>query len=336
MRKILFIILGVLLATQVHAQAVPDPIQITVTPETPAPGEQVQITLEGVGAFLGDAMITWKENGVAKLTGAGERVYTFTAGVLGSQTRIDITINSQVQGIIERALYFRPSTVELLWEADTTVPLFSKNKPLYSAGAQLKVVAFPNVVVNNSLVAPQSLSFQWSRNDTAAPAQSGLGRNTFTFEGDQLKPAEIVTVDVYFGGTRVGSGAVNIPAVNPVLVMYNRDPLRGLVIDQAFPSAIALTGKEITIQAEPYYFSRSSNNAGLLQYTWNLNGEEIVGPDTARGILTLRQSGEGAGGATIQINLTNNDPERLLQTTDATLQILFGQSNGAFQSFFGL
>lgn len=257
------------------AQVVPEPVQFIIAPEVPGPREQVIIAIEGVGSFLGDSTITWSENDTVKLTGVGERTFSFITGALGSETRIRISINSQTQGLIERTLVFRPSTVNLIWEADTTAPLFGRGKTLYSAGSPLKVVAFPTVVVNNSLVSPQSLSFQWAHNDEPVAAQSGLGRSTLSFVGDQLQNAENVTVDVYFGAVRVGRGSVVIPAQEPVVLLYSRDPLRGEVLDSALPSAIALTDKEITVQAEPYYFSRKSLMAGLLNYAWTLNDEDL-------------------------------------------------------------
>ncbi|MEK7612603.1 MAG: hypothetical protein AAB449_00425 [Patescibacteria group bacterium] len=337
LRNIVFI--GALLITPLisSAQLVSEPVQYLVAPETPGPNEQVVIKIEGVGTFLGDSTITWRENGSIKLTGVGERTYRFVTGALGSQTSITVSINSASQGLIERSLLFRPSVVNLIWEADTTAPLFYRGKPLYSAGAELKVVAFPTVIINKSLVAPQSLSFQWSRGDEPAPDQSGLGRNTFSFTGDQLQNAETVSVDVYFGTARVGHGRITIPAQDPLILLYSRDPLRGEIVDTAFPGAISLLAKEITIQAEPYFFSRNSGAAGLLGYTWTLNNEEIVGPESARGLLTLRQTGEGGGGATLQVNVQNNDPDKLVQAAQAGVEIIFGASaSSALSSFFGL
>ncbi|HWB33833.1 MAG TPA: hypothetical protein VG753_00715, partial [Candidatus Paceibacterota bacterium] len=48
---------------QVSGSAAVDPIRFVVTPEVPAPNQQVTIEAQGVGTFLGDASITWQENG---------------------------------------------------------------------------------------------------------------------------------------------------------------------------------------------------------------------------------------------------------------------------------
>ncbi len=336
LRNILFPALVLLLPLFAQAQALPDPVQFIVGPENPGPEEQVVIVAEGVGAFLGESTITWKENGKVSLTGVGERTFRFTTGALGSQTTILVTINSAAQGQIERTFIFRPSIVNLIWEADTTAPLFYQGKTLYSGGSALSVVAFPIVIVNNSLVSSQSLSFQWSRNDEPMTSQSGLGRNRITFTGDQLQAGEDVRVDVYFGAARVGQGRVTIPAEKPFVLLYERDPLRGMILDQAFPSAISLEGNEITIQAEPYFFSKGSKTAGLLEYQWTLNREAITGPDTSRGLLTLRQSGEGAGAAEVGVEVQNNDPDKFVQAAEAAVGMVFGADASALQTFFGL
>jgi len=88
-----------------------------------------------------------------------------------------------------------------------------------------------------------------------------------------LKEAEVVGVDAYVGSNKVAHGEITIPATDPVVLLYNRDPLRGVLYDAALPSAISLNAKEITIQAQPYFFSNKSVRSGTVTYNWTLNGE---------------------------------------------------------------
>ena len=312
--------------------AVPDPVQYTVAPETPGPGQTVTISVEGVGSFLGDASITWWQNGKVALSGAGASDFSFTAGALGVQTRVQVQIVSS-QGTFTHDFVFLPSLVNLVWEADTSAPPLYRGKSLYSAGSNLKVVAFPIVFVNGSRVAPGSLSMQWSRNDELVPNQSGLGRTVFSFTGDQLQPQESVAVDVYYGASKLAQGEITIPVSQPSVLLYNKDPLRGVLFDTALPSAISLSSKELTIQAAPYFFANSSLKSGALVYSWTLNGEAASGPESAKGRLTLRQAGRGQGAATVGVTLQNNDSDKLVQAAQAALQIVFGQAQS---SLFGL
>jgi hypothetical protein len=234
-----------------------------------------------------------------------------------------------------REVTFAPAEVHLVWEANTSVPPLYRGKALYSVGSEVTVTAFPQVVVNGRTLSSNNLSFQWERNGNAAASQSGKGRSTLTLQGDLLKPGEDIAVDVYFGDVLVARGSVFIPASNPLILLYPRDPLRGVLFDQALPPAISLTSKEITVQAVPYFFSNESFADGSLAYKWTLGGRETSGPDAGQGILTLRQTGEGAGEAVLGVSLQNTDSTKLLQAASANLRILFGADSSG-SSPFGL
>ncbi len=317
------------------AQFLPEPVQYVISPEVPGPNQAVTIEAQGIGAFLGDATITWTVGGKVVQSGVGLRTYTFVTGGVGSVTSIRVEIKSSSNGSFSKDFVFRPSTINLVWEANTSAPPLYGGKPLYSAGSPLKVVAFPTVVINGSRVAPQSLSFQWTRQDQAMPAQSGLGRNTLSFDGDQLQPQEEIGLKVYFGQNLVAQGGVIVPVSEPQLALYQRDSLRGVLYDTALPRGIMLNDKEITIVAQPYFFSTPSLAAGALEYAWTLDGDDTTGPDAARGVLTLRQTGSGEGQANLAATLQNTNVDQLIQSAQTMMQIVFGaQNTGA--SLFGL
>ncbi len=314
-----------------------DPVTFSFSPELPGPYEQVRIEAKGVGTFLGDAVITWRLNGAVALTGAGERVFTFTTGALGAQSRIDITINSVSKGTITKSFVFIPSVVNLVWEADTSVPPLYRGKALYSGGSNLKVIAFPTVVANGKTISSNNFSFQWTRNGNKLPAQSGLGRDTLTFTGDQLRTLETVSVDVYFDDVLVGRGGVSIPATNPSLVMYQRDPLRGIMYDKAATSPFSLGESEATLVAHPFYFSNSSLAANKVTFTWTINGTPATGPNTAQGIITLRQTGSGAGESRVKVEAQNTDDTSFIQRAETMLRILFNsKQNSVLPGTFSL
>jgi len=134
----------------------------------------------------------------------------------------------------------------------------------------------------------------------------------------------------------VGSAEVVISVTAPAIVLYDRDPLRGLMLDDALPSGIALNTKQFTIQAVPYYFASQSITNGSASYAWTLNGDDTTGPNAARGGLTLEQSGTGSGSAVIGVTLQNTDNNLLVQAAQTALQVVFGQSTSSGTSLFGL
>ena len=328
---------GVTHAQQFAGTGQPDPIRYIVVPEIPGPNQSVLIDIEGVGSFLGNSTITWENNGKTVSSGVGKTTYSFTTGGIGQVVVIHITIDSSTQGVIQHDVVFNPSLVNLVWEADTSVPNFYLGKPLYSAGSKLIVVAFPTVMSNGSFVPSNNLSFQWSRKDSLIPAQSGMGKNTFSFDGDQLQKEEVVGVDVYLGATKVGHSTLVVPTSDTAVIFYSLDPLRGELLDQGLIGSQTLGGKEITLKAEPYFFSNTSRNRGALTYLWTLNGRETIGPDSAKGILTLRQTGSGAGAVQIGASVQNTNTDTFIQEADAVLDLAFGKQTGsALSSFFGL
>ena len=340
----LFVALLLCVGGVAHAQlstsgtgAVPDPVQYILSPEAPGPNELVYIEINGVGDFLGNSTITWQRDGTTVASGVGQSTFTFTTGGIGTATRIHIVIDSPTNGTYTKDFVFAPSTINLVWEADTSVPPLYLGKALYSAGSHLRVVAFPTVVSGKTLLGVDKLSFQWKQGGSAAPQSSGLGRNVFSFDGDQLHSGEDIAVDVFFNGKKVGHGEISIPATNPQVVLYDKDPLRGELLDGALGSSLSLGQSEITLQAQPYYFSTGSVQNGSLTYAWTLGGQEATGPDSARGILTLRQTGQGAGAAAVGVSIQNTDSSKLIQAAQTALQITFGQNTGSlFSSLFGL
>lgn len=335
-----YILIGLLFAaaSMAHAQTFgidSGAMRLIATPEVPGPNTEVRLEVQGVGSFVGDATITWQENGTTVKSGVGERTHTLTTGGLGSVMRVRVTVESASLGTMTEELVFAPAEVHLIWEADTSVPPLYRGKALYSLGSTVTVTAFPQVVVNRSTLSSNNLSFKWQRNGSAVAAQSGVGRNTLTFAGDQLKTGESVALDLYFGDVLVARSFVLIPATSPQILLYQRDPLRGVLFDQALPAGVSLTGPEITVQAVPYFFAIESLTDGSLAYQWSLNNSPTSGPDTAQGTLTLRQTGEGAGQARLSVSLQNTSTSKLLQSARTVLQIVFGaQPSGS--SPFGL
>lgn len=330
-------LLALTFAPLAHAQlsAVPPPIQYIVSPQTPGPNTQVTIQIEGVGTFLGDSTVIWTENGKVVSSGVGDRTLTFTTGSLGTETHIHSEVDSATEGTITNDWVFVPSTITMLWEADTSVPPLYRGKALYSGGSNVKVIAFPSIVVNGKNLPTNSLSFQWTLDDNPLTQQSGLGQNTLTFTGNQLQSQEDAEVTVYYGASEVGYGEVIIPATTPQILFYVNDPLRGLLLDSALPASVTMNTTELTLQAVPYYFANQSLANGDATYAWTLNGNDTTGPNAAEGLLTLRQTGSGAGSADIGVAVQNANPSMLIQSAQTAIQILFGQSSSG-SSLFGL
>lgn len=329
-----FFFLGALSVSAQTFSSQPAPVQYIVAPENPGPNSPVSIEVQGVGNFLGDSTVTWRLNGTTALSGTGEDQFSFTTGALGKTTTVSVQINSNQYGIISKTFTFNPSRIDLVWEAQTTVPPFFAGKALWSSGSSIKVIAFPEVMSGGKTLSTNGLSYQWKLNGQAQTSKSGVGRSTFSFPGDQLHTSATVSVDVYSGSVPVGHAEISIPVRDPELVLYLHDPLRGVLYNQTIQNPFTLNTMEGTIRAEPYYFGKDARAQGLLQYSWQLNGEDAQGPMSSRGELTLRQVGNGGGNASLFVSLQNLNSQQLLQGAQTTLSIIFGAISN--QSNFSL
>jgi hypothetical protein len=118
----------------------------------------------------------------------------------------------------------------------------------------------------------------------------------------------------------VGQASLLISPGNPLVRIYENDPLLGPLYDTALPSSVTLTDSEDTYRAVPYYFNSTPS------LTWQVNGTPSqTGPD-----ITVRPSGSGEGTAMLGVSGSTG---ALGQSAEAGLSVTFGKSGSGF---FGL
>ena len=331
MQKIASIFIFALVITapfSIHAQQTrgQDPLAIVVAPEAPAPGETTIITLTSTLVDLSRSEFIWKVNGNPKETGAGKREFTFTMGPSTGSTVISVTITAPNGEVISRVFTFRPGSVALLWEANTYTPPFYKGRALYTPGADVRIVAVPDIREPSGALVPASrLTYKWSVDEEPFADRSGLGRNTFYLAGAQLQPDQVVAVDVLReNGLKAAHAELVIPKNSPVIRFYKSDPLRGTLYKSAYIGSVKLTDTETTIQAEPYFVSGTTRESTYVVYTWALNDEEIQPQSVDKSAVTLRQTTGQSGYGVLSLQVQNADLRRLLQHATEELKIFFG------------
>ena len=311
-----------------HAQQTrgQDPLVIVVSPEAPAPGETTTITLTSTLVDLSRSEFIWKVNGNPKDTGAGKRTFTFTMGPSTSSTVVSVTITPPSREVITRVFTFRPGSVTLLWEANTYTPPFYKGRALYTPGADVRIVAVPDIKEPGGARVPTSrLTYKWSVDEEPFADRSGLGRNTFYLAGAQLQPDQVVAVDVLReNGLRAAHAELVIPKNSPVIRFYKSDPLRGTLYKNAYIGSVKLSETETTIQAEPYFISGSTRESTYVLYTWALNDEEIESQSADKSAVVLRQTTGQSGYGVLSLEVQNADLRRLLQHATEELKVFFG------------
>lgn len=251
-------------------------LSIDISPETPAPNDQVTITIDAFGTDLNRAQFTWLVNGVRRLTGVGERVFVYTMGNIGTQNDIRVEIVPVSGPTIVRNFSFTPGDVDVIWEARTYTPPFYRGKALFTPEADVIAVAVPNLISNNTRLNPKNAVYNWRFNYRADAAKSGYAKNVYSFTGSIIKKVNAFEVESYDPrNTSVrGRGFVEISEQSPDINLYYNHPLLGILFNQTL-SGIALNDDfpEISVVAFPFYQSISNRNQSL--YRWSLGGETI-------------------------------------------------------------
>lgn len=251
-------------------------LSITILPEVPAPGENVEITIDAFGTDLNRAEFTWLVNGTKKLTGIGERVFLHKMGGIGSQNAIRVEIAPVSGPTIVRNFNFTPGEVDVIWEAKTYTPPFYKGKALFTPESDIVAVALPNLSSGGTRINPKSAVYRWRFDYRADDLKSGYGKNMFTYTGSIIKKPHVFEVESYDPrNTSVkGVGRIRVDEQAPVINLYYNDPLLGVLFNQT-ATVLRLSDDipEFSISAYPYHQSITDRTQS--SYRWQLDGVNI-------------------------------------------------------------
>ena len=279
------------LPVSVLAQA-NDSFSITATPEYPKEYTQTTISIESFSTDLDRSKTTWKENGVVVAQEVGLKTKTFTAPGNGTSKTVSVEVTTPAGYKLNSQYTLTPQAIDLLWEApDSYIPPFYRGKALAGEQSIVRVVAIPNFTKKGVLQDRDQTVYNWTKNNTQPEGVSGYGKSSFTFRLDPLKSSENIKLNV---GTLNGDTQVeeklNIRPVPTRVIFYETSPLLGTIFGQAFTTGLNLITNEITLVAEPYFFSGASDIRGNNSFVWNVGGGSVKnGSDPMR--ITLKKPG---------------------------------------------
>lgn len=303
------------------AQSIPgiqNPVSIDVGPTNPVPNSTVTLTANSSSFDVNSTLLTWTKNGTVISQGIGDKTITLSVGALGTQ--IPITLSAQVAnlGTFTSSVTINPSLVNLIWEAQTSVPPFYQGKALLGWGGTYKVIAVPQIYENGAAVDPSHLVYTWSKNYSVDPDQSGYGKSVYQSDGsiNYTRGGDTISLTV---ATQDGSvstqGSIAVSPVTPSILIYLEDPLYGILYNESV-AATTLASNSITLHADPFFFSNISSALGSL--TWNMNGS-AVSSFNGNPSLTLVRQDKNAGTSVVEVSL--NSPTALLQGAQESVTI---------------
>ena len=247
-----------------------------------------------------------------------------TLGKAGSITNVAATISTG--GVsYSRTLTIQPEDVTLVAEPISSAPVLYQGKPLVPLEGDVRVVAMANLKNSaGTTIDPSTLSYDWTVDGTEIISSSGIGKSTIMVAAPlQYRSRDVTVVIMSQDGSLVGGDSLSLTALDPLVRIYENDPLLGIRFDHALSGEYTIPGTESTLFAAPFSLP-TTNGAPLLQ--WFLNG---AAAQTGNSI-TLRPTGTGEGTATLSLTASSGTDT----TASENLSLIFGATSGS--NFFGL
>lgn len=329
-RKILFFVFfaltSVFFPEPLEAQALPSlpstqslpsfaQSSIVLIPQAPEPGQQVTAKLNAYAENTTGATIQWFLDGVELTEYRNEREMIFTAGDLGETQRLSVRV-SLLSGsplVLEEVIV--PSRVDLIIEADTTVPTVYRGRALPSIGSTVRAVA---LVDTKAATDPSLLTYSWQLNNKQLNRGSQVGGNvtTFTVPWGQQFSVSVAVSDT--NGRTIAQQKTIVNPADPEIYFYENNPLRG-VAQNAILSTYQLIGDEVTVRAEPFFMNQNIFTKRH-QSEWQINYSAIDNPSEDPQNITLRKSG---GNGNFRVSYHMRNLEELLQGADGEFTVAF-------------
>lgn len=279
---------------------------ITLVPNSPAPGDTVDLTVESPLLDTADSAITWYDNGRVIAQGTGMTTASITAGALGTQSNVSVSLQSPDGTDASTEAAIIPTEIDLLVDSDSYVPPFYQGRALPSADTGLRLEAIPHFKRPNGTLVPSSdITYTWKQDGRVVGNVSGRGKASVILPSPTLYGTSDVEVDaISSDGSLSGSATLSIPSTAPVLLLYEDNPLLGLTYYHALGQAASIPDIEMTFAAVPYFAPIQSPNDPRLSYAWTVNGTGVSPSASDPSELTLNAS-NSSGQASIGLTVTH-------------------------------
>lgn len=312
--------------TATMSDVISDSVDIMTLPAFPGTNQDVSVRIESYSFDLNSSEIIWALNGIIKNKGVGKKDFYFRTGEIGSASLIKIIIKTKEGKNIEKSLVVRPAGVDIVWQADSYAPPFYKGKSLYSYQSHITMIALPDMAnQSGAKLNPESLIYKWSKDGKVLGGVSGYGKNKFSFTKLIISSPTEIEVEVMSSDKEIRtSGSIILDPVEPKVVLYENNPLYGIIYEKAAIGNFKMNGNEITLSASPYFFGAEEINNGKLKYNWSMNGQNINEKQSAREI-TFRNAAGGSGSTRISVDLQNDEKE--LQSARTNVLLNFDGNN---------
>ena len=164
-------------------------------------------------------------------------------------------------------------------------------------------------------------NYNWKVDGRVIGDESGVGRNTYIYQGDLLlqEPyfeVNMTGISAFRNGSRdTGSdsqidstAAIRVQTFDTNVFMYESTPLLGILFTQQISDTFKFIKSEATLVAYPLYFGIPSSLSGV--YKWSVNNELIKENTNSISFKKTRDNEESI------LSLSIEQPRSLLQSRD--------------------
>lgn len=296
-------------------------LTVQTSPAHPTPGATVQLTAESPLLDLADSDVEWTVNGTP--AGSGESI-NIKLGALGTQTVVSVSV-SGTSGSDSAQLSIVPTSIDLLWEADSYTPPFYQGRALPTSGSMIRVLAIPHFIAAGGAIPPSNIDFTWKLNNAVDKAQSGVGESSAVFPAGVLYSTDQITVDAQTpDGSISGEATLSLRTQSPDLVLYEDSPLFGVMYHQALGGATAANESETSFAAVPYFADAISANDPSLSYAWSVNGSSVAADSQDPSEITINAQSSGIA----QVGLTLSKPSDPFFSAQGSWAVSFSSGTG--------
>lgn len=288
-------------------------ILTTLTPENPGPNQKVIVNLNSPDMSLDYSDIVWVVNG-ARLDNKTKSL-SFNTGGVGSITHIEATVTTKnpnrINPEVTKILILVPiGDVDLLWEANTSVPFFYQGKALANNISPIKVAALPEFKnAQGQTITKENLVFNWTKNGQKITSASGAGKDILIFnpssDNNHTVSVEVKTLPNVNPQISVEK-TINIAATSPKLYFYFQHPLQGTLFNQTVKAKTTMTADEVSVRAEPFFLAKTSQGNGLMSFNWQINNKPVAASAGSGNTLILRQPENQSGFSNINLTASDN------------------------------
>lgn len=300
------------------------PVTLDIQPQYPRPHDTVSVTPSSNSLDLAGATVTFYANGKQVSAGSGTTAGNILLGDAGTATTIKATVVTAGGGSYSVSQTIRPAEVSLVAEPASTSHLFYLGGLGVPSQGQVRLVALADVRDTSGKRLPDNvLIYKWKLNGQSLTDASGIGRSIITMTAPVRYRDATVEVTVSSPDQSIVADSILvISPVDPVVRVYENDPLLGVRYSTALGDAFTMAGTEETFVSVPYFFAKTPATV------WSVNGADS-GTSSS---VTLRSTG---GSGTANVSVTTSLPQ-LFETATRSLRVTFGADTPTRTGIFGL